>query len=61
MRVIINADDLGVSQQINDATFDLISAGLISSKKYNNKTNILKPFRYKNLPLNFKLINYYQL
>jgi hypothetical protein len=31
MRVIINADDLGANQQINDATFDLISAGLISS------------------------------
>jgi predicted glycoside hydrolase/deacetylase ChbG (UPF0249 family) len=31
MRVIINADDLGLSPQINDATFDLISAGLISS------------------------------
>jgi predicted glycoside hydrolase/deacetylase ChbG (UPF0249 family) len=29
--VIINADDLGTSQGVNDATFELISGGLISS------------------------------
>jgi chitin disaccharide deacetylase len=29
--VIINADDLGISQQVNDATFDLMSKGRISS------------------------------
>ena len=29
--VIINADDLGISQEVNDATFDLISRGRISS------------------------------
>jgi len=31
MLVIINADDLGTSQEINEARFDLMSAGLITS------------------------------
>jgi predicted glycoside hydrolase/deacetylase ChbG (UPF0249 family) len=29
--VIVNADDLGLSEEVNDATFDLISRGRISS------------------------------
>jgi chitin disaccharide deacetylase len=29
--VIVNADDLGMNQQVNDATFDLIAKGRISS------------------------------
>ncbi len=31
MRLIVNADDLGMSREVNDATFDLIDQGLISS------------------------------
>ena len=31
MRVIINADDLGASQEINDAIFSLMAKGIISS------------------------------
>ena len=29
--VIVNADDLGMSQEVNDATFELMSKGRISS------------------------------
>lgn len=29
--IIVNADDLGISQEVNDATFDLIAKGRISS------------------------------
>jgi chitin disaccharide deacetylase len=31
LAVIINADDLGISREVNDATFDLIAKGRISS------------------------------
>jgi predicted glycoside hydrolase/deacetylase ChbG (UPF0249 family) len=31
MRIIVNADDLGMSATVNDAIFELMSAGLISS------------------------------
>jgi predicted glycoside hydrolase/deacetylase ChbG (UPF0249 family) len=31
MLIIINADDLGASREVNDAIFDVISAGLVSS------------------------------
>lgn len=31
MRIIVNADDLGSSREVNNAIFDVISAGLVSS------------------------------
>jgi predicted glycoside hydrolase/deacetylase ChbG (UPF0249 family) len=31
MRVIVNADDLGLSREVNDATFELMSRGVVTS------------------------------
>jgi len=47
MKVIINADDLGISPEVNDAVFDLASQGLVTSATIiANGPNVEEAFKH---------------